>query len=65
MIIFNSVQLNMTLPINSYVDGIDGTGAIGGYMYRGCLFPNLNGMYIFADFTRYQCVCGLDSSIIL
>lgn len=27
---------------------------IGGYYYRGCLFPNLQGLYIYAHFTGYR-----------
>lgn len=27
-----------------------GKSVTGGYVYRGCEYPNLNGMYIFGDF---------------
>ena len=45
-----SVQPDMILPINSYAYGTEGISVIGGHMYRGCLYPNLNGMYIYGDY---------------
>ena len=45
-----SVRPDMTLPIDSYAYGTEGISVIGGHVYRGCLYPNLNGMYIYGDF---------------
>ena len=39
-------------PINAYDYGSEGIAVIGGHMYRGCLYPNLNGVYIYGDFIR-------------
>lgn len=42
----------MILPIDSYPFGFENrTAVIGGYVYHGCLYPNLRRMYIFGDFT--------------
>ncbi|CAI8033613.1 HHIP-like protein 1 [Geodia barretti] len=41
---------DLIFPINSYTYGRD-IGLVGGYMYYGCLHPNLNGKYIFGDYT--------------
>ena len=40
----------MTLPLDIYAYEPNLTAVIGGHVYRGCLYPNLNGMY---DFVRY------------
>ncbi|XP_030628876.1 HHIP-like protein 1 isoform X2 [Chanos chanos] len=45
---FNS-SLDDVLPIYAYPHKM-GKSVTGGYVYRGCEFPNLNGMYIFGDF---------------
>ncbi len=37
------------LPIFAYGHHV-GKSVTGGYVYRGCESPNLNGLYIFGDF---------------
>lgn len=37
------------LPIFAYPHKL-GKSVTGGYVYRGCEMPNLNGLYIFGDF---------------
>ena len=37
------------LPIYAYGHAV-GKSVTGGYVYRGCESPNLNGLYIFGDF---------------
>lgn len=37
------------LPIFAYGRKV-GKSVTGGYVYRGCESPNLNGLYIFGDF---------------
>lgn len=37
------------LPIHAYGHHV-GKSVTGGYVYRGCESPNLNGLYIFGDF---------------
>jgi hypothetical protein len=39
----------LTLPI--YDHGRDGTATIGGYVYRGSAIPELQGTYLFADYS--------------
>ena len=36
-------------PIHSYPHSV-GVSITGGYVYRGCMFPNLQGLYIFGDY---------------
>ncbi|KAK9411996.1 HHIP-like 2 [Crotalus adamanteus] len=42
-------SLEDVLPIFSYGRSV-GKSVTGGYVYRGCESPNLNGLYIFGDF---------------
>ncbi|XP_026212345.1 HHIP-like protein 1 [Anabas testudineus] len=42
-------SLEDVLPIYAYPHKM-GKSVTGGYIYRGCEYPNLNGMYIFGDF---------------
>ncbi|XP_072350321.1 HHIP-like protein 1 isoform X2 [Scyliorhinus torazame] len=42
-------SLNDVLPIFAYPHSV-GKSITGGYIYRGCESPNLNGLYIFGDF---------------
>ncbi|XP_006632324.2 HHIP-like protein 1 [Lepisosteus oculatus] len=42
-------SLGDVLPIYAYPHK-KGKSVTGGYVYRGCEYPNLNGMYIFGDF---------------
>ncbi|XP_035252769.1 HHIP-like protein 1 [Anguilla anguilla] len=42
-------SLDDVLPIYAYPHKM-GKSVTGGYIYRGCEYPNLNGMYIFGDF---------------
>ncbi|XP_069771836.1 HHIP-like protein 1 isoform X2 [Narcine bancroftii] len=42
-------SLNDILPIFAYPHSV-GKSITGGYIYRGCESPNLNGLYIFGDF---------------
>ncbi|CAJ0948850.1 unnamed protein product [Ranitomeya imitator] len=48
MLCLNS-SLHDTLPIFAYGHNV-GKSVTGGYVYRGCEYPNLNGLYIFGDF---------------
>ncbi|XP_053356648.1 HHIP-like protein 1 isoform X2 [Clarias gariepinus] len=42
-------SLDDILPIFAYPHTV-GRSVTGGYIYRGCEMPNLNGLYIFGDF---------------
>ncbi|XP_056152055.1 HHIP-like protein 1 [Lampris incognitus] len=42
-------SLDDVLPIYAYPHKM-GKSVTGGYVYRGCEYPNLNGIYIFGDF---------------
>uniref|UniRef100_A0A672Z5J9 HHIP-like protein 1 n=1 Tax=Sphaeramia orbicularis TaxID=375764 RepID=A0A672Z5J9_9TELE len=42
-------SLDDILPIYAYPHKM-GKSVTGGYIYRGCQMPNLNGLYIFGDF---------------
>ncbi|XP_034015327.1 HHIP-like protein 1 [Thalassophryne amazonica] len=44
-----NTSLDDVLPIYAYPHKM-GKSVTGGYVYRGCEYPNLNGMYIFGDF---------------
>ncbi|KAG8541131.1 hypothetical protein GDO81_029658 [Engystomops pustulosus] len=48
MLCLNS-SLHDVLPIYAYGHNV-GKSVTGGYVYRGCEYPNLNGIYIFGDF---------------
>jgi glucose/arabinose dehydrogenase len=45
----NCDTTGLTMPIYEYGHNI-GCSIIGGYLYRGGIMPNLNGIYFFADF---------------
>uniref|UniRef100_A0A3P8VNG7 HHIP like 2 n=1 Tax=Cynoglossus semilaevis TaxID=244447 RepID=A0A3P8VNG7_CYNSE len=45
----HNASLNDGLPIFAYSHHV-GKSVTGGYVYRGCESPNLNGLYIFGDF---------------
>ncbi|XP_031166166.1 HHIP-like protein 2 [Sander lucioperca] len=45
----HSSTLNDILPVFAYSHHV-GKSVTGGYVYRGCESPNLNGLYIFGDF---------------
>ncbi|XP_044530898.1 HHIP-like protein 2 [Gracilinanus agilis] len=45
----HNASLDDILPIYAY-DHLVGKSVTGGYVYRGCESPNLNGLYIFGDF---------------
>ena len=38
-------------PIHDYPHSV-GRSVTGGYVYRGCSFPNLQGLYFFGDFEK-------------
>lgn len=48
-LLFCFVFIDDVLPIYAYSHKV-GKSVTGGYVYRGCEYPNLNGMYIFGDF---------------
>uniref|UniRef100_A0A8C5N0U0 HHIP like 2 n=1 Tax=Leptobrachium leishanense TaxID=445787 RepID=A0A8C5N0U0_9ANUR len=48
MLCYNASLVDV-LPIFAYGHSV-GKSVTGGYVYRGCEFPNLNGLYIFGDF---------------
>ncbi|KAM8816795.1 LOW QUALITY PROTEIN: HHIP-like protein 2 [Rhynchonycteris naso] len=45
----HNASLDDILPIYAYSHAL-GKSVTGGYVYRGCESPNLNGLYIFGDF---------------
>ena len=48
---------NLTRPISIY--GRDeGVSVTGGYVYRGCHFPNLRGLYIYGDYGSGYVYCS-------
>ncbi len=40
----------LTDPIHEFFLGVEGRSITGGYVYRGCAIPALQGRYIFGDF---------------
>lgn len=58
------------LPIYAYPHKV-GKSVTGGFVYRGCEYPNLNGMYIFGDFmsgwgpTWWSFVFGIKAKVSL
>ncbi|XP_054423633.1 HHIP-like protein 1 [Pteronotus mesoamericanus] len=44
-----NASLDDVLPIFAYPHKM-GKSVTGGYVYRGCEYPNLNGLYVFGDF---------------
>jgi glucose/arabinose dehydrogenase len=40
----------LTLPVAEYGRAGNGCSITGGYVYRGAAFPNINGVYFYADF---------------
>ncbi|KAM6166256.1 HHIP-like protein 2 [Erethizon dorsatum] len=49
----HNTSLDDILPIYAYGHAV-GKSVTGGYVYRGCESPNLNGLYIFGDFMSGQ-----------
>ena len=39
----------LEFPIDAYGRDL-GVSVTAGYVYRGCLFPNLRGVYIYGDY---------------
>ena len=48
-------------PIIAYPHS-EGKSVIGGYVYRGCLFPRFRGKYIFGDYTSGSLFYGIENS---
>ncbi|XP_071483008.1 HHIP-like protein 2 [Diadema antillarum] len=46
----NELEEDEVLPIHAYPHSV-GKCVIGGYVYRGCQYPNLHGKYIYGDYT--------------
>ncbi len=46
----NCTGTNYTFPVAQYVHSGGACSITGGYVYRGSLYPNLNGKYLFADY---------------
>ncbi len=45
---------NLTLPIHDYAHTPGCVTVTGGYVYRGCSMPSLQGTYFFADYCKVQ-----------
>lgn len=41
---------SLTLPIHQYVNGGSNCSITGGYNYRGCAMPEMQGIYFFSDY---------------
>ncbi|KAK7805051.1 hypothetical protein U0070_006457 [Myodes glareolus] len=52
-----NASLDDVLPIFAYPHKL-GKSVTGGYVYRGCEYPNLNGLYIFGDFMSGEVCMG-------
>ena len=49
---FSGVVSAAIPPIDAYPHSSSfGMSVTGGYVYRGCVFPNLQGLYIFGDYS--------------
>jgi glucose/arabinose dehydrogenase len=44
-----SVPPAFEYPHTSSIQGVQGSSAVGGYVYRGCAVPSLSGKYVFGD----------------
>jgi glucose/arabinose dehydrogenase len=47
----NELQSKSKFPIHAYSHSV-GQSVTGGYVYRGCQFPRLQGQYIYGDFVQ-------------
>lgn len=41
---------NYTFPVHDYPNPDSGCSVVGGYVYRGCRYPDLFGHYLYADY---------------
>ncbi|MDX2134540.1 MAG: PQQ-dependent sugar dehydrogenase [Saprospiraceae bacterium] len=63
---------NYTFPVFDYDNASLGCSVTGGFVYRGSRFPELNGLYLFADFcsgrwwgTRYDAADSTFNTVLL